>query len=197
MKNLALSLKLNPSLFNLCRRRDLNSHPLRDAILSRARIPIPPLRPFAISAITRLVYQNIHKMLEYAHMPEPKPNLYITPKQENKVDMHILKNQYAQILIERVWKRMAKDGILNADNIIGTRETIENKDFEKFWQNVTEADIQDSINHYSKEKENQLSEFEKFKGEFNPSSATISSDDTSFFDKKISDLSLIKDSLVK
>ena len=80
-------------------------------------------------------------MLEYAHMPEPKPNLYITPKQENKVDMHILKNQYAQILIERVWKRMAKDGILNADNIIGTRETIENKDFEKFWQNVTEADI--------------------------------------------------------
>ena len=28
----------------LCRREDLNLHPLRDAILSRARIPIPPLR---------------------------------------------------------------------------------------------------------------------------------------------------------
>ena len=30
--------------FGLCRREDLNLQPLRDAILSRARIPIPPLR---------------------------------------------------------------------------------------------------------------------------------------------------------
>ena len=30
--------------FALCRRRESNSHPLRDTILSRARLPIPPLR---------------------------------------------------------------------------------------------------------------------------------------------------------
>ena len=34
----------------MCRRRDLNSHPLRDAILSRARIPIPPLRQSCYSS---------------------------------------------------------------------------------------------------------------------------------------------------
>ena len=32
------------SLKPLCRRRELNPHPFRDTILSRARLPIPPLR---------------------------------------------------------------------------------------------------------------------------------------------------------
>lgn len=50
----------------MCRREDLNLHPLRDAILSRARIPIPPLRQiekytsyfsfkFAVMAVHRVV----------------------------------------------------------------------------------------------------------------------------------------------
>ena len=30
----------------MCRRWDLNPHPLRDTALNRARLPIPPLRPF-------------------------------------------------------------------------------------------------------------------------------------------------------
>ena len=35
---------LKGACFLLCRRRELNPHLLRDTILSRARLPIPPLR---------------------------------------------------------------------------------------------------------------------------------------------------------
>ena len=32
------------NVLHMCRRRESNPHPLRDTILSRARLPIPPLR---------------------------------------------------------------------------------------------------------------------------------------------------------
>ncbi len=110
-------------------------------------------------------------------------------KIENNIE---LKNGYAPLIISYVWERLAKDGILNADDLIGTRETIENIDFEKFWDNVRKEDIQNVINNYKGQREQQLIEFEKHKGElFNPQNGEFISDDTSFFDKKISDLEVL------
>ena len=133
-------------------------------------------------------------------MPEPKPNLNIIYRQKRKknkeqVSDKILKNKYAGEIIGLVWKRLSIEGITNADNLIGTRDTIENVDFEKFWQNVKEIDIQRLIEHYLKSKESQLSDFEKFSDGFNPATVSFTSNDTSFFDQKISDLLLIKNSI--
>ncbi len=52
---------VNSLVFVLCRRRDLNPHPLRDTILSRARIPIPPLRQYKILYVFHTKNSTIEK----------------------------------------------------------------------------------------------------------------------------------------
>ena len=118
-------------------------------------------------------------------------------KMHNAENDREIKNKYASMLIGNVWKRLAKEGIENADEIIGTRETIENIDFEKFWNNVAEDDIQGLIDDYTKQKEQALDEFKKFKGEFDPTSGQFTSSDTSFWDNNISELEELKKSLLK
>lgn len=104
-----------------------------------------------------------------------------------------LKNKYSQELIDQVWKRLAKEGIANTDELIGTRQTIENADFEKFWQFVKNEDIEKLIASYKENKKQQLAEFEKYKdkyneGDFVPETGTMISQDTSWWDNKIADL---------
>lgn len=112
---------------------------------------------------------------------------------EPMTDNKDLKNKYSQELINIVWKRLAQEGITNADDLIGTRETIENTDFEKFWQSVKNEDIEKLIASYQENKKQQLAEFEKYKGKYNegdfvPETGTMISQDTSWWDNKISDL---------
>ena len=104
-----------------------------------------------------------------------------------------IKNKYSQELINVVWKRLAQEGITNADELIGTRQTIENTDFEKFWQAVKNEDIEKLITSYKENKKKQLAEFEKYKdryneGDFVPETGTMISQDTSWWDNKIADL---------
>ncbi len=106
-----------------------------------------------------------------------------------------LRNKYASYVINYVWERLAQDGITNADEIIGTRETIENKDFEKFWNNVKAEDIQVIINNYKEEKKQAIAQYEKFKGEFDPSTGMFTTNDYSFWDEKISELEELEKSL--
>jgi hypothetical protein len=90
-----------------------------------------------------------------------------------------------QELIGIVWERLAKEGITNADSITGTRATIDDVDFDKFWSNVTKEDLENLKKVYETEKQKQLDLYDKFKGAFDPSTGTITSNDTSFFDNKI------------
>lgn len=94
----------------------------------------------------------------------------------------------ANQIIDYVWDRLAKQGITNADSIIGTRDTIENVDLDKFWSNVIPEDLQRLKKSYEQEKQKQIDSFEKYKGEFDPTTGTFTSDDTSFYDKKIKDI---------
>ena len=109
-----------------------------------------------------------------------------------------LKNKYSQEIIDYVWKRLAKEGVANADDIIGTRDSIKNEDFEKFWNSVKEEDIKNLIASYENSKAQQLGYFEKYKGkyqegDFVPEIGEIISQDTSWWDNKISDMnSLLK-----
>jgi hypothetical protein len=98
------------------------------------------------------------------------------------------KKSLSQTLIGYVWDRLAKQGINNADDIIGTTDTIDNIDFDKFWSNVTKEDLQNLKNSYETQKQNQLDLYNKFKGAFDPSTGTITSSDTSFFDNKIKNI---------
>jgi hypothetical protein len=95
------------------------------------------------------------------------------------------KKSLSQELISFVWERLAKKGITNADSVIGTRETIDGVDFDKFWSNVTKEDLQNLRKLYETKKLEQLDLYNKFKGEFDSSTGTITSNDTSFFDNKI------------
>lgn len=116
-------------------------------------------------------------------------------KMPNAEENREIKNKYASILISSIWERLAKEGINNADEMIGTRATIENEDFQKFWSNVKEEDIQGLIDYYNKQREQSLEEFEKFKGEFNPATGQFTSSNTSFWDNNISELEELKKSL--
>lgn len=102
-----------------------------------------------------------------------------------------LRKEYSNIIIDQVWKRLANEGITNADSLIGTRDTINNKDFNKFWSNVKDVDIQNVIKFFESEKQKALDSYSKYKGEFDPTTGTFTSNDTSFFDKKIEDLETI------
>lgn len=117
------------------------------------------------------------------------------PELANKVyealGFNELRKKYSNLLIGQVWKRLAKEGITNADSLIGTRETIENKDFNKFWSNVKDEDIINTIKFFENEKQKNLDSYNKYKGEFDPTTGTFTSNDTSFFDNKIKDLQTI------
>ncbi|MCA9495374.1 MAG: hypothetical protein KC589_00390 [Nanoarchaeota archaeon] len=102
-----------------------------------------------------------------------------------------LRKEYSNVIIDQVWKRLASEGITNADSLIGTRETINNKDFNKFWSAVKDVDIQNVINFFELQKQKALDSYSKYKGEFDPTTGTFTSNDTSFFDKKIEDLETI------
>ncbi len=99
-----------------------------------------------------------------------------------------IKKSLSQALIGYVWDRLAKQGIRNADDIIGTTDTIDNVDFDKFWSNVTKEDLQNLKNSYETQKQYHLDLYNKFKGAFDPSTGTITSSDTSFFDNKIKNI---------
>ena len=102
-----------------------------------------------------------------------------------------LRKEYSNVIIDQVWKRLASEGITNADSLIGTRETINNKDFNKFWSAVKDVDIQNVINFFESEKQKALDSYSKYKGEFDPTTGTFTSNDTSFFDNKIKDLNTL------
>ena len=102
-----------------------------------------------------------------------------------------LRKEYSNIIIDQVWKRLASEGITNADSLIGTRDTINNKDFNKFWATVKDEDIQNVINFFESEKQKALDSYSKYKGEFDPTTGTFTSNDTSFFDNKIKDLNIL------
>ena len=102
-----------------------------------------------------------------------------------------LRKEYSNIIIDQVWKRLANEGITNADSLIGTRETINNKDFNKFWSAVKDVDIQNVIKFFESEKQKALDSYSKYKGEFDPTTGTFTSNDTSFFDNKIKDLNTL------
>ena len=102
-----------------------------------------------------------------------------------------LRKEYSNIIIDQVWKRLANEGITNADSLIGTRDTINNKDFTKFWSAVKDEDIQNVINFFESEKQKALDSYSKYKGEFDPTTGTFTSNDTSFFDNKIKDLNIL------
>ena len=105
------------------------------------------------------------------------------------------KKALGQELISIVWDRLAKQGVTNADSIIGTRETIDNVDFNKFWSNVTKEDLQNLKKNIELKKQEQLDLYDKFKGAFDPSTGTITSNDTSFFDAKIQTIDAELDAL--
>lgn len=102
-----------------------------------------------------------------------------------------LRKEYSNVIIDQVWKRLASEGITNADSLIGTRETINNKDFNKFWSAVKDVDIQNVISFFKSEKQKALDSYSKYKGEFDPTTGTFTSNNTSFFDNKIKDLNTL------
>ena len=110
-----------------------------------------------------------------------------------------LKNKYSQELISIIWKRLLeKESITNADDIIGTRITIDNIDFNKFWSSVKKQDLEDLIRFYKNNKAEQLIDFVNYGSEemkFIPEKGIFTSADTSFFDNKISELQKIKNLL--
>jgi GNAT superfamily N-acetyltransferase len=116
--------------------------------------------------------------------------------EEAKADIE-RKKSLSQELIGFVWDRLAKNGITNADSVIGTRNTIDGVDFNKFWSNVTKEDLQNLKKSYEDQKQEQLDLYNKFKGAFDPSTGTITSSDTSFFDNKIKNVDAELDALNK
>ena len=93
-----------------------------------------------------------------------------------------------QEIIHTVWERLAKQGISNSDSLIGTRDTIDYVDFDKFLRSFTKEDLVNLKKSYQEQKQKQIDEFEKFKGSFNPSTGNFTSNDTSFLDNKIKDV---------
>lgn len=117
-------------------------------------------------------------------------------KKSLEIESKGLKNKYSQELIDYVWKRLEQEGITNADDIIGTRKTIENEDFDKFWNSVKNVDIKNLIASYEQSKKQQLQDFEKYQGKYNegyfvPEIGAMISQDTSWWDNKINKLNLL------
>ena len=107
---------------------------------------------------------------------------------------NVLRKKYNQEIISVLWSRLSKEGIDNADDIIGTRATIDDVDFNKFWSNVTEKDLLYLKQSYQIQKKEQLDDFQKYGSEENkfiPEKGIFLSSDTSFFDNKINDINLI------
>jgi hypothetical protein len=113
-----------------------------------------------------------------------------------EININDLRNKYSQDLIHEVWVRLAKEGITNADAIIGTRSTINNIDFEKFWNVVRPEDIENLIKSYEYAQEKCLANFKNYKNKSDENSFVAEigefiSDDTSFFDNKIADAKIL------
>ena len=136
--------------------------------------------------------QDIEGFKKFAENRLKEMSTESNPKLANAVyealGFNNLRKEYSNIIIDQVWKRLSSEGITNADFLIGTRDTINNKDFNKFWSAVKDVDIQNVINFFKSEKQKALNSFDKYKGEFDPTTGTFTSNDTSFFDKKIKDL---------
>jgi ParB-like chromosome segregation protein Spo0J len=116
-----------------------------------------------------------------------------TPAQQGSAEVGDIerRKRMSGSLISVLWARLAKEGIQNADPIIGTRETIDNVDYDKFWQNVTKEDLESLKGKYLKMKQDQLEAFErqgKEEGKFDPQSGVFTSSDASFYDNKIKDV---------
>lgn len=121
-------------------------------------------------------------------------------KKDNKdnEELTALKTKYSQELIGVLWTRLADNGITNADNLIGVRETINNVDADKFWSNVTREDLDTLLAKYEDMKQEQLDDFvnngsEEYK--FIAEKGTFASSDTSFFDNKIKEITELRDKL--
>ena len=121
-------------------------------------------------------------------------------KKDNKdsEELTTLKLKYSQELIGVLWTRLANNGITNADNLIGVRETINNVDADKFWSNVTREDLNTLLAKYEDMKQEQLDDFvnngsEEYK--FIAEKGTFASSDTSFFDNKIKEITELRDKL--
>lgn len=124
--------------------------------------------------------EEVNKLLPISNLPEKSE----TGTTDAKADIE-KKKSLSQELISFVWDRLAKQGITNADSVVGTRDTIDSVDFNKFWSTVTKEDLQNLRKLYETKKQEQLDLYNKFKGKFDPSTGTFTSNDTSFFDNKI------------
>lgn len=63
--------------------------------------------------------------------------------QEQEYNLNEVRKKYNQLLISIVWRRLAEKGIDNADSMIGTRDSIDDQDFDKFWDNVDISDLEE------------------------------------------------------
>ena len=121
-------------------------------------------------------------------------------KKDNKdsEELTALKLKYSQELIDILWTRLVNNGITNADNLIGVRETINNVDADKFWSNVTREDLDMLLAKYEANRQEQLDDFvtngsEEYK--FIEEKGMFTSSDTSFFDNKIKEVTELRDKL--
>lgn len=64
-------------------------------------------------------------------------------EQEQEYNLDEVRKKYNQLLIPIVWRRLAEKGIDNADSMIGTRDTIDDQDFDKFWNNIALSDLEE------------------------------------------------------
>lgn len=64
-------------------------------------------------------------------------------EQEQEYNLDEVRKKYNQLLIPIVWRRLAEKGIDNADSMIGTRDTIDDQDFDKFWDNINVSDLEE------------------------------------------------------
>lgn len=118
--------------------------------------------------------------------PEAKP-AEPTDIETQKADIERRK-RIGSGVIDHVWARLAKEGIDNADLLIGTRDTISNIDFDKFWASVKKEDLEKYKSELKDRKQADIDAYERAKGEFDPQTGTFTSDNTTFWDNKIKDV---------
>ncbi len=103
------------------------------------------------------------------------------------------RDRISNFLIGIVWERLAKEGITNADPIIGTRATITNADFDKFWSNVKTEDLQKLKRLFEEQKVAELARVDELgEGAFDPKTGNLidtASNIESYYNNLISDVS--------
>tara|TARA_B100001179_G_C18466898_1_gene349624 strand:+ start:231 stop:680 length:450 start_codon:yes stop_codon:yes gene_type:complete len=139
----------------------------------------------------RLVLEVFFEFIRYNLLMEK-----ITPQNEFvRNPFQKLKEKYSGELINVVWQRLAEEGIDNADELIGTRLTINNIDSEKFWSSVKQEDIEKQIIFYESQIDKQLENYKKYGDEFVPERGEFINNDTSYLENKIKELNEIKSKL--